>query len=167
MDVRTRRPRTVASKAVGAYYAPRLLTGGVVLKPKEMAAELKREFGVNIKYKVALRGRNHAIRMIYGDSGKSFQQLPSYLYMVNVTNPGSKVDLMTDADDRFRYAFMALSASIAGFLSSCCPVIVVDGTHLKGSYKGVMFVAATKDENEQIFPLAVGIGDKENDNSWI
>lgn len=50
---------------------------------------------------------------------------------------------------------------------SCArPVIVVDGTHLKGKYKGVMFVAATKDGNEQIVPLAFGIGDKENDLSW-
>lgn len=62
---------------------------------------------------------------------------------------------------------MAPSASISGFLSSGRPVIVVDGTHLKGKYRGVMFVDAMKDENEQIFPLAVGIGDNENDNSWI
>lgn len=62
---------------------------------------------------------------------------------------------------------MSLSASIKGFLSSGRPVIVVDGTHLKGKYRGIMFVAATMDGNEQLFPLDVGLGDKESDESWI
>lgn len=119
-----------------------------------------------MQYNVALAGRNHALDMIYGDTETSFQQMSSYLYMVQQTNPGSRVALKTDEEERFQYAFMALSASISGFLSSGRPVIVVDGTHLKGKYRGVMFVASTKDGNEQIFPLAVGIGDKENDSSW-
>lgn len=76
------------------------------------------------------------------------------------------MNLQTDTEDRFQYAYMALRASIDGFLICGRPVIVVDDTHLKGRYKGIMFVAATKDANEQIFPLAFGIGDKENDNSW-
>lgn len=42
-------------------------------------------------------------------------------------------------------------------------MIVVDGTHLKGKNKGVLFVAVTKDGNEQIFPLAIGVGPIEND----
>ncbi|XP_057803379.1 uncharacterized protein LOC131018682 [Salvia miltiorrhiza] len=53
------------------------------------------------------------------------------------------------------------------FLSSGRPVVVIDATHLKGKYKGVMFVVVTKDGNEQVFPLAVGLGDKENDSSWL
>lgn len=72
--------------------------------------------------------------------------------MVQQSNVGSVVNLQTDTEDRFQYAYMALRASIDGFLTSGRPVIVVDGTHLKGKYKGIMFVAATKDVNEQIFP---------------
>ncbi|XP_057785422.1 uncharacterized protein LOC131002948 [Salvia miltiorrhiza] len=53
------------------------------------------------------------------------------------------------------------------FLSSGRPVVVIDATYLKRKYKGVMFVAVTKDGNEQVFPLAVGLGDKENDSSWL
>ena len=53
-----------------------------------------------------------------------------------------------------------------GFRVCCRPIIVIDGTYLKGMYKGVMFVATTMDGNEQIFPLAFGFGDGENDQSW-
>ncbi|XP_057775225.1 uncharacterized protein LOC130994208 [Salvia miltiorrhiza] len=86
--------------------------------------------------------------------------------MVQHCNKDSIIDLETDGDGVFRYCFLALGACIHSFLSSGRPVIVVDATHLKGKYKGVMFVAVTKDGNEQVFPLAVGLGDKENDRSW-
>ena len=42
---------------------------------------------------------------------------------------------------------------------------MVDGTHLSGKYEGVMLVAAAQDGNFQIFPLAFGIVDGENDES--
>ncbi|KAH6767415.1 hypothetical protein C2S52_018398 [Perilla frutescens var. hirtella] len=62
--------RTIASKIIGAYFASDLLDEGKVLKPKEMQLKLQREFGVRVDYTRALAGRNHAIRMIYGDSDK-------------------------------------------------------------------------------------------------
>ncbi|KAK3198484.1 hypothetical protein Dsin_021899 [Dipteronia sinensis] len=46
------------------------------------------------------------------------------------------------------------------------PVIAIDGTHLKGRFYGILFVAACSDGNEQVYPLAFGIGHKENRESW-
>ncbi|XP_057803635.1 uncharacterized protein LOC131018968 [Salvia miltiorrhiza] len=167
MDFRHHGPRTVSSKIIGAFFAPTLMHNGAVLKPKEMAAQLQREYGFHVDYSAAYAGRNHAIKLIYGDPDKSFQLIPSYLHMVQHCNPDSIIDLETNGDDVFKYCFMALGACIRGFLSSGRPVVVIDATHLKGKYKGVMFVAVTKDGNEQVFPLAVGLGDKENDSSWL
>jgi len=45
-------------------------------------------------------------------------------------------------------------------------VIVVDGAHSKGGYKGVAFIAVTQDANQQIFPLTVGVGSTENNEDW-
>ncbi|KAH6760501.1 HSP20-like chaperones superfamily protein [Perilla frutescens var. hirtella] len=75
-----------------------------VLKPKEMQMKLQREFSVRVDYGRALAGRNHVIRMVYGDSDKSFQLLPSYLYMVQQSNPGLVVKLQTNATGRFEHA---------------------------------------------------------------
>lgn len=94
-----------------------------------------------------------------------FQILPKYLYMLERLNPGSVVDLKTSDDCSFEYCYFSLDACIRAF-RACRPVIVIDATHLKGEYKGVLFVASTKDANEQIVPLAFGVGDKENDSSW-
>ncbi|XP_057766815.1 uncharacterized protein LOC130987184 [Salvia miltiorrhiza] len=86
--------------------------------------------------------------------------------MLRQSNPGSRVEWEVDDDGRFKHLFVALAASATPFMFSLRPVIVVDGTHLKGKNRGILFVAVTKDGNESLFPLAYGVGPKENDESW-
>ncbi|XP_057775479.1 uncharacterized protein LOC130994499 [Salvia miltiorrhiza] len=129
--------------------------------------ELQCEFGVHIKHDVALRARNRAIEMVYGRHDQSFEMLPKYLYMLRQSNPGSLVEWEVDPDGRFKHLFVALVASASCFMFNLRPVIVVDGTHLKGKNRGILFVAVTKDDNESLFPLAYDVGPKENDESWM
>ncbi|KAL6551278.1 hypothetical protein OROMI_021766 [Orobanche minor] len=123
----------VSSKVVAAEFVDNFTEDGFLLRPLDIQGKLLRDHGVHVTYRTALAGKNHAIKESYGDADKSFQLLPTYLYMLKELNPGSIVALQT-CDD--------------------------------GKYKGIMFIAATKDANEQIVPLAFGIGDKENDSSW-
>ncbi|XP_023634034.1 uncharacterized protein LOC111829354 [Capsella rubella] len=95
----------------------------------------------------------------------SFGELLSYLYMIRRANPGTITRLQVDECDRFKYVFLAFGASIAGF-AYMRKVIVVDGTFLHGSYKGTLLTALAQDGNFQIFPIAFGVVDTENDDSW-
>ncbi|XP_033134386.1 uncharacterized protein LOC103841109 [Brassica rapa] len=45
-------------------------------------------------------------------------------------------------------------------------VIVVGGTFLKSKFKGVLLVATAIDENSNLYPIAFGIVDSENEQSW-
>lgn len=45
-------------------------------------------------------------------------------------------------------------------------VVIIDGTHLKGKYSGCLLTASAQDGNSQIFPIAFGIVDSENDEAW-
>lgn len=45
-------------------------------------------------------------------------------------------------------------------------MIVIDGAHLKGKFKGTMFLAVGMDGNNQILPIAFGIGKTESGESW-
>ncbi|KAL5560647.1 hypothetical protein UlMin_036858 [Ulmus minor] len=65
----------------------------------------------------------------------------------------------------FKYLFIAFDASIKGF-QYCRPIVSIDATHMKGKYRGVLFMAVCHDANQQIFLLAFGIGDSENDAAW-
>ncbi|XVF50727.1 hypothetical protein PTKIN_Ptkin04bG0125900 [Pterospermum kingtungense] len=130
-----------------------------------MVKDLQPDHGLHICFNKTLKAKHHDFGMIYRDNDKSFQMLPSYLYMLERNNLGLQTKFQTD-EGKFQYIFVSLVASINGFRNCCRPVIVVDGTHLKGKYKGTMFVAASKDGDEHVFPLAFGIGDKKSDNSW-
>ncbi|XP_022895202.1 uncharacterized protein LOC111409380 [Olea europaea var. sylvestris] len=46
------------------------------------------------------------------------------------------------------------------------PVIWVDGSHLKGQYKGTLLVVAAQDANLQIYPLAWSVVDGKTNASW-
>src|SRR5690606_11425483 len=56
--------------------------------------------------------------------------------------------------------------SIQGFNSFMRRVIAVDRTFLKNKYKGVLLVATTLDGNPNLYPIAVGVVDSENERSW-
>ncbi|XP_062080334.1 uncharacterized protein LOC133785092 [Humulus lupulus] len=62
--------------------------------------------------------------------------------------------------------YLAFANSIKGW-KHCRPVIVIDQTYLKTSFGGTLFTASTIDSNNNIFPLAFGIGNSENDSSWL
>ncbi|XP_057811445.1 uncharacterized protein LOC131025667 [Salvia miltiorrhiza] len=165
-DLRTAKKIKAHSKVVAAFVANRIRDDGEVIKPKSIMAELVRDFGIKIKYDVALRARNLGMEMIYGRVNDSFLLLPRYLYALKEANPGTLFGLEVDIDCRFKHLFAALAASISPFYFHLRPVIVVDGTHLKGKNSGILFVAVTKDGNEAVFPLAIGVGPIENDESW-
>ncbi|XP_075099265.1 uncharacterized protein LOC142176096 [Nicotiana tabacum] len=51
-------------------------------------------------------------------------------------------------------------------LSSYLPVIAIDATFLKSKFRGVLMISVSKDANNQNFPLAFGIAESENNNSY-
>ncbi|KAH6833897.1 hypothetical protein C2S53_005338 [Perilla frutescens var. hirtella] len=80
-------PRQVHAKVIAAYFAKQMRGEGQIMKPKDIRAKMLEEFGIRTSYSVALRARNTAIEMIYGGHEDSFKMLPSYLYMLEQTNP--------------------------------------------------------------------------------
>ena len=91
--------------------------------------------------------------------------LPSYFYMLEQENPRTVTKLKVDDDNRFEICFMAFDACIFGFRECCSPAITIDGTHLKEKYKEILFIATAMDGNDQIFPIAFGVGHFKNDRS--
>ncbi|KAL5564436.1 hypothetical protein UlMin_027600 [Ulmus minor] len=153
-DFKPVRRRQATSWVVGECVKRKLINPGRVYRPRDVMDDMKRKFGVDISYSVAWRGRECAYdNLRLGTPEQSYKLPPGYLHMLMDTNPG------------FQYLFIAFAASIHGF-SYCRPVISIDATHLKGKYRGVLFTAVCHDANQQIFPLAFGVGDSENDASW-
>ncbi|XP_019234558.1 PREDICTED: protein FAR1-RELATED SEQUENCE 3-like [Nicotiana attenuata] len=123
------------------------------------------EHGVNLTYMQAWRAKEKALQFLRGHPADSYSKLPSYLYILEKTYPGSVVKLKKTNDDCFLYVFVAICTSISGW-EYCRPVVVVDGTFLKSAYRGIMLTASTMDTGGTILPLAYAVVDSENDASW-
>ncbi|KAK3198471.1 hypothetical protein Dsin_021886 [Dipteronia sinensis] len=135
------------------------------MRPKDIIADMKTTYGIQIMYSKAYQALHYALSLTYRTHEETFQLLPSFGYVLEQQNPGTITDLQCADDGKFLYLFMSLGASVRGFRRCMHPVIAVDGTHLKGRFGGTMFVATAEDGNEQVYPIAFGYGDSENNLS--
>ncbi|XP_052200909.1 uncharacterized protein LOC127807228 [Diospyros lotus] len=154
------------NRVIGSHVKPYYEDVKRIHKPKNIINDVRKEFGVNISYLKAWRSREKALDMIRGGAEESFQLLPSYLYMLNIKNSGTIAEIESNNESIFKYLFIAISARLAEFRSQMRPVIAVDACFLKGKYLGSLFVATSKDGNNNVYPIAWGVGDSENNASW-
>ncbi|XP_019258190.1 PREDICTED: protein FAR1-RELATED SEQUENCE 4-like [Nicotiana attenuata] len=128
-------------------------------------AEMQKLQGLDIGYHKAWRAIQCASALIRGTPEENYELLSSYLYMMRSKNPGTYTNIKIDYNNRFFYMFYTYGSSLSGW-NHCRPVIVVDATFLKSKFHGVLMISVSKDANNQIFPLAFGIAESENNNSY-
>ncbi|XP_024014937.1 uncharacterized protein LOC112088854 [Eutrema salsugineum] len=135
-------------------------------KLREIIQIMRTEHGCEISYDQAWESKEYAENAVRGIPEKSYGKIPKYLHMLKEANPGTHTHYLTDSDDRFKYLFISFGQSIRGFYQAIRRVIVNVGTFLKGKYKGVLLVATALDGNSNLYPIAFGVVDSENDLSW-
>ncbi|XP_047961462.1 uncharacterized protein LOC125206219 [Salvia hispanica] len=129
------------------------------------------KFHVVISYKKAWYARRRAIEIVFGGWEESFRQLPSYMLELQSRNPGTIVEwkhneLLSQGRNKvFYYVFWALGPAIHAF-QECQPVLTIDGTHLRGRFKGKLLVACGVDANKKTLPIAYAVVDEETGDSW-
>nr|XP_027079467.1 uncharacterized protein LOC113702445 [Coffea arabica] len=161
--------RGLSSDIIAEHIIPHIMNGPVY-KIKEIQASVKQEFHCDVSYKKAWYVRRRAIDILYGDWLTSISQLPTYIQELRRSNPGTVVvwdhhPLSTPSNIIFDYIFWAFAPAIQAF-RYLKPVICVDGTFLKGPYRGKLLVAIGFDANNSKFPLAYALVDKENNRNW-
>ncbi|KAH9662769.1 SWIM-type domain-containing protein [Citrus sinensis] len=137
-----------------------------IYTPNDIRAYMQYEYRVQLTYQQAYRAREVGLEIVRGNPAESYNLLLKYSHVLTTANEGTVTHLEQDGDGNFLYYFVALGSSIKGFMQYIRPVIAVDGTHLKGLYRGSMFVATCLDGNNQLYPLAIGIMDSENNDAW-
>ncbi|KAL0826640.1 hypothetical protein Bca101_050317 [Brassica carinata] len=156
--------RHCTPKYVGRLFIDRV---GIIdgLNPQHITDAMKNMFGMTLDYTTSYIALLYAQTLVRGSAEDGYSRLPSYLEQISLANPDSITAIELDSINRFKYIFLSFGASIKGFKYQR-RVIVVDGTHLSGKYGGVMLIAAAQDGSFQIFPLAFGIVDAEDEPSW-
>ncbi|XP_010248319.1 PREDICTED: uncharacterized protein LOC104591227 [Nelumbo nucifera] len=137
-------------------------------KPKDILQDIHKQYGITIPYKQAWRAKERGLAAIYGSSEEGYCLLPAYCEQIMKTNPGSIAQVFTTgADNRFQRLFVSFYASIYGFVNGCLPLIGLGGIQLKSKYLGTLLSATSFDADGGLFPLAFGVVDVENDESWM
>ncbi|KAK3221797.1 hypothetical protein Dsin_008822 [Dipteronia sinensis] len=153
-----RHHRQASAIIIGEVVAHRLQQHyGILMRPKNIIADMKTMYGIQITYTKAHQGLYYALALTYGSHEETFKLLPSFGHVLEQQqNPGTITKLQCIDDNKFLYFFMALEPSIRGFRRCIHHVIHVDGTDLKGRCTSTMFVAITQDGSEQVYLLAFG-----------
>ncbi|XP_047339576.1 uncharacterized protein LOC124943054 [Impatiens glandulifera] len=94
-------------------------------------------YGFKLKYNKAWRSREQALMAVRGTVEESYGKLSSYLFML------------------LNQRFQVLSSSI---VRRC--------QFFKHKIRSQLLIAIALDANEQLFPVAFGVVDSENNNSW-
>lgn len=127
------------------------------------------ELRVLASYIKCYRAKEKAIKDMQGTEDDSYLKLSEHLHCLKLANPGTIDDFQTEKDEdgmeRFLYLLLAFRAFIERFRKLRC-VLILDGTHLSGKYKGVLLSARGQDKKIQEFTLAFGGVDSENDAAW-
>jgi hypothetical protein len=90
--------------------------------------------------------------------------------MVRNTNIGSCLILMVDrpmpeVPCRFQRLYVSFAAMKMGFLQGCRPVIGIDACFLKGTYRGQLMAAVSRDANNSMYPLSIAVVEAETKES--
>ena len=132
---------------------------------------VKDKFGYDVHYRRIWEAKRKAMLRVFGDWDESYQALPKWMNILQLTNPGTKVVWKTiplggiSGNVRFMRVFWAFGASVEGF-KHCRPIIQIDGTFLYGKYMGKLLIATSIDGNGHVFPLAFAIIEEESQDSW-
>lgn len=143
------------------------LRGNINYKPKDILHDIYKQYGITIPYKQAWRAKERGLQAIYGSFEQGYYLLPAFCDQIKKTNPGSVAEVFTTGPDcRFHRLFISFYASIYGFVNGCLPIIGLGRVQLKSKYLGTLLSATSFDADGGLFPLAFGVVDMENDESW-
>ncbi|KAL0313993.1 UNVERIFIED_CONTAM: hypothetical protein Sangu_2243700 [Sesamum angustifolium] len=131
---------------------------------KGFRVDIINELRVNVSRHQAYRAKKAALKQLEGSPEWQYSRLWDYLEEVRKTNPGSTVIVGTkqvDGEERFNRFYVCFGALKARFKAGCRPIIGVDGCHLKGPNGGILLTAIVVDPNNNLFPIAYAVVNKE------
>ncbi|CAN6922149.1 unnamed protein product [Brassica oleracea] len=135
-------------------------------KPKDIVSDIKEEYGIQLNYFQAWRGKEIAREQLQGSYKDGYKQLPVYCEKIIETNPGSIVTFATKKDSSFHRVFVSFHASVYGFVEGCRPLVFLDSIPLKAKYQGTLLAATSVDGDDEVFPLAFAVVDAESEDNW-
>lgn len=135
--------------------------------------QVKRDFGVKVSRSQVYNARSIGNQLVSGTHKKQYALLYRYCLEIKEKMPGSVMSIFIDPkshsepDPRFLRIYTCLAPLRKGFLTTCRPILGLDGCFLKGPYPGQLLSATGIDANNGIYPMAWAVVEKETKDTWI
>jgi hypothetical protein len=136
---------------------------------KGLKEECKSRWNVVMSSYQVYRAKISALETIHGASDEQYGHLRNYAEEFLRSNPGSSVKIQCKpglGGMFFQRMYVCFNACKMAFVSSCRPLIGLDGCFLKGRYGGHLLSAIGKDANNQMIPIAFAVVEAETKDSW-
>uniref|UniRef100_A0A2N9FNG2 SWIM-type domain-containing protein n=1 Tax=Fagus sylvatica TaxID=28930 RepID=A0A2N9FNG2_FAGSY len=133
--------------------------------------QIKGKWNVDVSRMQVYRARKMATENIQGSHKEQYKKIWDYCETLKETNVGITTLLdverpYLDVAATFQRLYVCLAATRTGFKDGCRPLIGLDGCFLKGSYKGHLLSAVSRDANDNMYPICVAIMESECKASW-
>ncbi|XP_026659503.1 uncharacterized protein LOC103704225 isoform X2 [Phoenix dactylifera] len=135
-------------------------------KPKEIARDIYRDYGINLNYTQAWHAREAAQKELHFLQEEVCNRLPQLCKKIMEANPGSITTLAASVDSKVRRIFVSFHACLHGFEHGCRPLLFLDRIPLKANNQWKLLGAAAIDGDDCIFPVAFAAVEAETHNSW-
>jgi hypothetical protein len=134
-------------------------TGKPHMGAKELQNILQEQHNCTISYDTVWKGKEKALRELYGTWEDSFKLLFRWREAILEVMPDSVIEFDVTVEDGkiyFSRFFCAFGPCLEGFREGCRPYLSVDSTALNGV-----------DGHNWMFPVAFGFFESETKDSWI
>ncbi|EOY13957.1 Uncharacterized protein TCM_032881 [Theobroma cacao] len=133
--------QTASARLIDELFSTRLQGNYVTpLRPKEIMEEMNHMWGLQCLYGKAWYAKKYAESLVFGPLKESCQLLTSYFHMLERENPGTITVVVADGEQRLKYYFWTFRSCIGGFSAVMLLVVAINAIHLKGRFKGILFV---------------------------
>ena len=80
-----------------------------------------------------------------------------------------KIEVGRNGDGKcvFKNLQICLGPLKRGFLEGCRRILSINGCFLQGPWNGQLLAAVGRDENNQMYPIAWGVAQREDKETWL
>ncbi|KAG5606177.1 hypothetical protein H5410_027669 [Solanum commersonii] len=132
---------------------------------------IQKQYGLYVSKTSCRKAKLRVMNEHMGDFKEEFARLYDYTEQLKTTNPETNVSIRTSKNTIpgkkvFMSIYICLGSLKNGWKEECRRIIGLDGAFLKSVCKGELLSCISKDGNNQMYPIAWPVVDKETKDTW-
>ncbi|KAL4342055.1 hypothetical protein GQ457_08G017750 [Hibiscus cannabinus] len=161
--------KTVSMKVIAEHFED-TIKDHPKMKIKEIQRRIQSELHVNVPNARCRRAKSLVTSRLTGSCKEEFALLWDYIDDLRTKNPGSIIKMAVNrvsdiSSPHFKRFYVYFDALKRGWKEGYKPIMGLDGSFLKGVFKGVLLGAVGRDGNDQMYPIAWAVAEGESTDS--